>query len=461
MSMHTTQEWVQHAHYNMYQAQNTQKKAMGQTDTSFKAHGEAMSDNLNMYNELHNSLEQKVKTSHRLLDKLQHRAESVDNSLQHTRHTLEKLEQNLAAKDAPLQLCMWRMEQRERRPLREQVRDAVEVSLEVEKATLIDSQRKLKDAIKRSKATIQILEAKLEELRFDINQKSQALSVDEMCLRTTHRSLGAVADRTSQSRAASASGRYGGSPSSARSKSSTRHDVAVHESSRNEVVRQQEAVRLNQAAVSREEAAKELRDECAKLMARCQRACEEACARSERALKERVNDNQSMRRRLESELRETLNQIANTKGTMTETKSQIHALQEPMELTSTCNSWRKQRATKEHIIDPVSTTLQEHQMVLMRCNEELRGQHQHEKSVLQELQEKRERLKEDLRDKTSALHIDLNCLTHEATQMNGKPSKAISRNKLPRAMQVDPTFVPSPGHTMMRPQMPMTPLSAR
>lgn len=456
MSMHTTQEWVQHAHYNMYQAQHTQKKAQGQHDTSFKAHSEVMSDNLNMYNELHSTLETKVKTSQRLVDKLMQRAESVDNSLAHTRQTLQKLEQALVVKDSPLHLCQWRMEQREHRPLREQVRDSVEVSLEVEKATLSDAQRKIKDAIKRTKATVQILESKLEELRFDINQKSQALSVDEMCLRTTHRSLGMVADRTAQARSSSSSGRISGSPSSARSKGSARHEVAFHVSSRNEVVRQKEAVRLNHSAVSREQAAKELREECAKLVARCQRACEEATVRSERGLKERINDNQQMRRRLESELREILHQIQNTKGTMHETKIQIKALDEPMELTSTCSSWRKQRATKEHIVDPVTTTLHEHQMVLMRCSEELRGQHRHEKSVLQELQEKLERLKEDLHDKKAALHIDLNCLTHEATQMNGKPGKAISRNKLPKAMKVDPSFVPSPGSAMM-----MQPLTAR
>ena len=34
--------------------------------------------------------------------------------------------------------------------------------------------------------------------------------------------------------------------------------------------------------------------------------------------------------------------------------------------------------------------------------------------VHQSPQEKKEQLKEDLRDKTSALHIDLNCLTHES-----------------------------------------------
>ena len=97
----------------------------------------------------------------------------------------------LVAKDAPLTLCTWRMEQRERRPLKEQVRDNVEVCLEVrrnsfhrllhcltwprnivdflsmlmptkvEKATLIDAQRKLKDFIKKTKATIHALESDL------------------------------------------------------------------------------------------------------------------------------------------------------------------------------------------------------------------------------------------------------------------------------------------------------------
>lgn len=44
---------------------------------------------------------------------------------------MQKLQDALASKDAPLALCTWRMEQREKRPLREQVRDVVEVCLEV------------------------------------------------------------------------------------------------------------------------------------------------------------------------------------------------------------------------------------------------------------------------------------------------------------------------------------------
>mmetsp|Transcript_96675 Transcript_96675/g.174591 ORF Transcript_96675/g.174591 Transcript_96675/m.174591 type:complete len:452 (-) Transcript_96675:244-1599(-) len=442
MSMHTTQEWHQHAHFNMYQAQHTHRKADRQQDASRKTHEDVTAENLTMYSELHSTLDQKVKISYRLVEKIQQRAESLDQSVKKTKQSHSDLEQALHDKEAPLSLCMWRMEQRERRPLREQVRDTVEVAMEVEKATLIDAQRKLKDSVRRTRACIQALEGKLEELKTDIQQKAQALSVDEMCLRTTTRSFQSVADKT-----ASSAGFSRVSPSSVVSRRSTRHDVATHESSRNEVQRQQEAVRLNQSAVSREEAAKELRDDNAKLISRCEQASVQATAKSEKAMKERINENQGMRRRLEMELRETHNTINDTKSTISQTKSQIRSLEEPMELCSTCASWRKQRATREHILDPVTTTLQEHQMSLLKAHEELRSHHKSEKTVLQDLQERQERLKDDLRDKTAALHIDLNCLTHEATHMNGKPGKVISKNRLPRALKVDPSFVPSPGHT--------------
>ncbi|CAK9073203.1 unnamed protein product [Durusdinium trenchii] len=458
MSMHTTQEWALSAHQNMFQAKSAHRKAIDQQDRSSRAHDEAMSDNMGMYHELQSSLEQKVRTSQRMLEKLQHRAQSLENSIQHTKQTLGKLEEALEAKDAPLILCSWRMEQRERRPLREQVRDHVEVSLETEKAALLDSQRRLQDVIQKTKQTVQALENKLEEVRQDIQQKSQALSVDELCLRTTSRSLEQIVDRSAFLRTAGGNlpPARGGSRGTARG-ADARREVAALESFRNEVLRQKEALRLNQSAIHREEAAKELREEANKLMARVQRNVEDAAGKSEKCMKDRVNENQLMRRRLESELRETCNQISLTKNTIQDTKTQIRSLDEPMDLTSTCASWRQQRSSKEHAMDPVSTALQEHQMTLLKCHEELRQHHQNEKNILQDLQEKKEQLKEDLRDKTSALHIDLNCLTHEAqpSRHGQAPRPAISRQRLPKAMKVDPSFVPNPGHAMIL-QLPLT-----
>jgi chromosome segregation ATPase len=425
----------------MSQAQHTHRRATQQVDTSRKAHDETVYDNLNMYNELHSTMEHKVRNSYRLIEKMQKRADSLEGSIQQTRLSLTQLETALRSKEAPLQLCMWRMEQRERRPLREQVRDAVELALEEEKTALMQTQRKLSDAIKRTKNTILGLEGKLEEVRHDIDQKTQALSVDEMCLRTTHRSYQTVVGKTPPR--STASSRL---PSA--SKKSAQNQVAAQESSRNEVARQQEAVRLNHTAQVREDQAKVLRDDNAKLVQRCDRIAEEAVNKSERCLQDRVNENQGMRRRLELEIRETLAKMENTKNTIAETRSQIRSLEEPIENCNTCASWRKQRATREHIHDPVSTKLQEHQMTLLRSHEELTSHHQTEKQILQDLQERKERLKEDLRDKTAALHIDLNCLTHEATYLNGKPSKTLSKSKISKAMKVDSTFVPIPNITI-------------
>lgn len=79
--------------------------------------------------------------------------------------------------------------------------------------------------------------------------------MDELCLRTTSRSLETLSDRGSYLRP-------GGSPTAPRTRRGAqlaRHEVSAHEGAHNEVLRQQEAMRLNQSAVHREQAAKELR----------------------------------------------------------------------------------------------------------------------------------------------------------------------------------------------------------
>lgn len=407
MSMHTPQEWAQHATVNMTQAQQAHYSATKQMHLSRRAHDDTVVNNINMYDMVTQAMAQKVKNSHRLIEKLTNRQQSLENSLQATQTSLANLERAHQEKEAPIQLCKWRLEQREKRPLREQVRDVVEVSLEEEKAALMETQRRLGEAIKRSKAAIHDLQESLAEVKHDLEQKLQALSVDETCLRSAERSMHAVIERTPP-------------PSSARgtrppnSMKMARHQVAIQESSSNEIKRQQMAERLSRHCASREEAAKALREENAKLVNRCEMVAMDAAAKSEKRMQERIQENQAMRRRLEGEIRETHAQIQHTKGTITETRYQLKALEEPIDLTAACSSWRKQRATKEQIVDPVTTTLTQHRMTVLAHHQDLLGHHQMERTNLKELQDRRERLKEDLKDKTHALHIDLNCLTHEA-----------------------------------------------
>lgn len=441
MSMHTVQDWHGETHKNMTQAVRSHRDATDQCELSARAHDTTVSDNLGQYNQLQSNLELKVKTTHRLLAMLQKRHDSVEGSAAAARQSLAQLEAALKAKDAPLKLNTFRMEQRETRPLREQVRDGVELALEDENNTLADTQRKLRDAIKRQKGTIKMLDDQLAELRHDIDHKTDALSVDEMCLRSTNRSFQSVVERTSPKQL----------PTSTRLPAATKvspaHQKHLHETGKNEVKRQQQAVRLNQKAIEAEEKAQADKEDNAKLIFRCQRAAEEALAKTEKAMEKRIQDNQNMKKRLEGKIRETDDKIDHTKRTMSETRTQIKHLDEPVELSSACNGWRQQRPTQECISDPVSTKLAEHQKMLLRAQDDLTGHHKVEKTCLHNLHGRREQLKQDLKDKTSALHIDLNCHLHEFTTSNGKAGTQMSRARIQRALKVDSQFVPcaSPG----------------
>jgi len=445
--MHVPEDWHMHAGSNMGQAQHTQKKAAKQNDSSFTSHADTVSNNLYMYSEVHGTLKQKVQTSYRLIEILQRRGASIENSIQHCLHSLSQLDATHRSIDPQIQLTMWRLEQREGRPLSEQVHDGPELQLEAEKDLLMDTQQKLSDAMKRTKNTIHELEGKLKEVRHDIEHKTQALGIDETCLRTTQRSFALMAER---SRSFS---NPPGRPSGL-SKSLTKTPFALSESSRNETLRQQEAARMNVSAAAREEAAKALRDDNKSLMARLRKGADDMHQRTERTLQERISESQAMRKRIEDEIASTNHKIDHTKHTIQETRQQIKSLEEPMECTSTCASYRQQRATREHIVDPVTTKISEHQQMVLEAIKELQDHNEQEKNNLRELGERRERLKDDLRDKTSAMHIDLNCLTHQAQHQHGKPTSFLSLPRLSIANTVEPGFVPIPGAPAM--QLPHT-----
>jgi len=407
--MHTPQEWHQHTGFNMGQAQNSHGRALRQNDTSYRSHHETHNENLGRYDMLGGALEQKVADSSRLIDGLQRRAESLDNSIQKTQHSMAMLHAAHQAKDPQIQLCLWRLSRREKRPLREQVRDPAEILLEQEKSTLIETQKKLGEAMKRTEYTIRDLEDKLQEVRHDIDHKTQALGIDQTCLRTTARS-----HQTAHAQGPASQVPGGTVAGAVPSHRGVNPRLTHHETSRNEGNRHTEAVRLGHSGGAKEEKAKMLRDENNGLIQRCQRAADEVAAKTERGLQDRVDENQGVRSRLQNEIAETRAKIDHTKDTMAETRAQIRALEEPTDNAATCASFRRQRATREHMHDPVSTRIQEHQMSTHRAHQELLAHHAEEKANLQDLNERLERLKDDLRDKTGALHVDGDCITHQA-----------------------------------------------
>lgn len=450
MSLRSPDEWHGHSTMNMTHATNAHLKANQTCDISRRTHEDCLNENLNAYNDLHNSLQCKVKASQNLIQTLENRARSVQKTIDTTKHSLAKLEAARRAKDGPLQLCTWRMEQRDKRPLQELVRDNAELALEEERHQLLDCQRRLTDSEKRTKQTILNLEDVLKELHADISDKKQALNIDDTCLRTTHRQWQTAVDR-------GVPGSFGMSmPLTQRS--SCHKKTSAEESGRNEYDRHSIGSQHNQMALRKEQDAQELQNDNQRLIDHTQKVADQAAARSEARLQDRVNENQKMRRRLEDQLRETNDKIEHTKATMSQTKSEIKALEEPMSLVSARDCARKQRALREQILDPVSTMLEDHKLSLLRTNESLRNQRQQEKHTLQELIQNRDRLRDDLRDKTAALHIDLNCLSNEALHWNSSPTSTnISRQKFKNSMGIDMNFTPMGGSTRLVPLSPCSP----
>jgi len=385
-------------------------------DTSRDAHKQAVHENLTCYDDLNACLKQKVQDSHRLINGLNKRTESLAASIAHMQKSLESLQAAHAAKEPSLQRCQWRLGQRERRPLRESVRDQVEFTLEQEKEVLVETQRKLTEAMKRTKAMIAELHAKLAEVQSDLEHKHKALAIDESCLRKAQRSF-EVSMKVARPTSSPPGGRR--SPSTGRGRPPAVVSAARQDGHDNEVHRQHKAVRMDHAAATKEVKSQAMREENRALIARCQKAVDEAAAKSAKALQERVKETDHVRQRLEGELRETTGKIDRTRHTMSETVSKIKSLKEPIDMTVACASHRRERTPREHVNDPVTVAIGEHKATLLRAKQELVGHHEAERGQLQSLNERRERLKEDLRDKTAALYIDLSCLAPDSGNRGG------------------------------------------
>lgn len=426
-------EWHASSNFNMTGALNAQTEAVKQCDTSLRTHKHCLDENLTAYHTLNSSLQSKVNTTRQLGDILQKRIRSVTASISSTKQTLAALEEAHNAKNAPLQLCSWRMDQRAKRPHRELIRDAFEIALEDEKDMLVKCHTSLKNGLMKTENCIASLEDSLKDLQHDFQLKSEALAIDEHCLRTTHKSWHRAVETK-------------GPPLAKLPQVSSRGFSLQNVS--NEDMRQSDTIRRNTTATDKESAAQQLREEMQRLIDQCQRNCEKAKSNTETTMQARIQENQTMRKRLENEIREITDKIQQTTSTTSETKAQIDSLIEPTKLCDTRDHWRKTRPLREQILDPVSTSLVEHRMHLNNTSNQLEQRRREEHQTLSTLAKHKQQLKEDLKDKTTALQIDLDCLSH--ANVYGKGSR-IMTPRPGRVLKMAASFVPSGGFASGRP----------
>lgn len=433
MSTRKPEEWHSTSNFNMISAKDAQDAAAKQCDASLRKHKQCLDENLTQYHTLHMQLQAKVNSSRQLGDILQKRIRSINSSISTSKQSLAALEEAYNAKNAPLQLCSWRLDQRAKRPQRELIRDPFECALEEEKEMLIKSQQQLKAGMMKTENCIASLEDSAKDMQHDFQVKSEALSIDEQCLRTTHKTW----HRAVESH---------GPPMSKLPQVTSR--AFSTQNTQNEDARQADTIKRNTIATDKEGAAQTLREEMQRLISSCQKNCDKSRANTDATMQQRIQENQMMRKRLEAEIRETNEKIQRTKATTAETSAQIDSLVEPTKLCDTRDNWRKNRPYREQILDPVSTHLVEHRMHLMNTSNQLEQRRREEQQTMSTLMKHKEELKEDLKDKTLALHIDLDCLAHANVYGKGK---GLTPPRPGRLLKMEPSFVPSGGFASGRP----------
>lgn len=409
-------QWHSQTETNLAMALRAHKLADEQFVSSALGHTYTWDDNVSQYQGVHQNFAKKVSTTRQLRDLLDERIRSLSRTIDDTRQTLSSLQAACAAKDEPMSLCQWRMEQRASRPERELVRDQFEISLEKERDALHMAQEKLKNQTKKTENAVQTLQLWKDELADDYQHKVESLKIDEQCMTTAHRTWPAKGkprmDRTLLAAGADVTGGGGGGrgmkmPSLPADDPS--HSIASVRNANDEEKRQTETMQRIAQARETERSASGLREENARCIAKTNKDCSTAKRHVEEAMTRRIEETQSMKKRLEWTIEETERKIQMISESMSKTGANLRSHDEPEAICSSREKFRNGRSHRENIGDPVTTSMDKHKYRLRRNQKHLEQCHIDEEGTIRTLEDAKRDLMSDLSDKVKALTIDLRC----------------------------------------------------
>jgi len=116
----------------------------------------------------------------RLRDEIQ--IESTKQEIKAERNNINMLEDNLYAKEKPLELTTTRLSTRTTRPVEEQTLDRAHLKLVAEANHLDHSKTMLNEQLKRAKVSLDQLIRTYDELMFDLDTKNNSLRIEDECI---------------------------------------------------------------------------------------------------------------------------------------------------------------------------------------------------------------------------------------------------------------------------------------
>lgn len=422
-------EWQTSTSMNLSNAMRAQKLAEEQHSMSMMSHDATWNSNVSEYQNVHNNFSHKVDSTNSLVQLLQERISSVNTSINLSKQNWAALQTAHRAKEAPLQLCGWRMEMRAKRPERELVRDPCEIALEEEKDTLSDAQDKLGRNADKTERMLKALAKMLGDLTHDLDNKQHSVGIDKKCMGTLHRTWptsgrgggGDTMMRTPRGGRAAATAFAGSMPpidTRSMSMGRTAELGVYHDSTdparqmcnaQQEEQRQEQTVRLTQTAKELERNALSLRDDSCNLIQKTNQDCNFAKNQVEHALDRRISETQALRKHLETAVSDSSRSIAKMMHCNSMTQANMDSHNEPADLYATRVKFREQRLPRENIGDPVKSSLDRHAESLKMNHATLQGCYSGEANAIAHLEQMKSNCEADLRDKMAALQIDLKC----------------------------------------------------
>eukprot|EP00746_Dinoflagellata_sp_MGD_P168223 gnl/MRDRNA2_/MRDRNA2_99499_c0_seq1.p1 gnl/MRDRNA2_/MRDRNA2_99499_c0~~gnl/MRDRNA2_/MRDRNA2_99499_c0_seq1.p1 ORF type:complete len:464 (+),score=95.45 gnl/MRDRNA2_/MRDRNA2_99499_c0_seq1:99-1490(+) len=398
-------QWHDASNLNLTQAGSMHGHANDLMSLSMKTHDTTKSNNIAQYQSVHDAFTTKVQTSAQLVDILEERIRSVTTSIQRTQASLGALQTAHRAKETPLNLCVYRQTTRAKRPQREMIRDPFEIALEEEKETLLSAQDRLSQAMRNTEQTIKCLNDSLKELSHDHEVKTHSLQIDKQCQGKSHSIWPAVTSTgvPNPKQGSEASAPYAGWHAGAEDK------------------RQQDTLERNNCAKEKESHASQLRDDNDVLIAATTQECLDARNNVETKMRERIAEVQTKRRDLEMSIADTQQKIEAMTQCRALTDSEIRSHEEPENILKHRMELRTTRHTEENISDPVTTEMLEQQHSLKQSRAMLDRRKEEERQSMAMLLKTKQDLQADLADKTTALHLDLEC--QKSTGSGGSTSR--------------------------------------
>lgn len=387
-SSKTYDQWNNQTQLAMRHADTVRMHAEEILEKTSEVHYSTKNDNQTRHQMVHTALSKKIKTSQTLIKNLAAQikvSETIIHKLLRSQATLKA--QNFIEK--PLRLCSQRQEMRAKRPVREQVRDPVEIGLEDEKETLLTSSDKLKSLVDRMEHMIASF--KPEDLRFDEELKFHAMQLDIKCQKTIHRTWQVVDGKDNLALPPVAKGPY------------------ANWNVENEEYRQSECHTRISDSKEMEAAAQMLIDEIEETIQSTIAECQAAKDMVDKKLQESVQNIQSVRKRLTASMRDIDQKIELMRRSHLTTVREMRSHDEPFDLVAQKDGIRGSRKHREAITDPVSTALADHKAGLKQNHAELDRARAEVLQTIAMLEKAKTDIEHDLRDKTAALNIDLDC----------------------------------------------------